>query len=276
MQRNWLTTGEFARVCHMNKQTLFYYDKIGLLKPAHVGDNGYRYYSFQQVETYNVITVLKEIGMSLEAIRHFLEDPSPTETLRVLEEKERDVERKMKELERTRAVIRNRKAQIRQAVHIDPTAQYVERLPARHVCLGTCNGDEGEKEWTASLMTFIQAITEREVDVGHPIGGFTSLSTIQRGRYGAYDAFYMEVQDVERPDVIGWCPVDVAVAYHDAHYETIGETYDRLFHWMDEQQLHPTTGSFEEYAYDELTMGDSNEALVKVMIPFQRIAEVDE
>ena len=38
----YMTTGEFARMMRVSKDTLFHYDKIGLLKPEIVKTNGYR------------------------------------------------------------------------------------------------------------------------------------------------------------------------------------------------------------------------------------------
>lgn len=31
--RKYFTTGEFSKLCHVKKQTLFHYDEIGLLSP---------------------------------------------------------------------------------------------------------------------------------------------------------------------------------------------------------------------------------------------------
>ena len=56
-KKDYFTTGEFARICGVRKQTLFYYDSIGIFSPEIVGDNGYRYYSYTQVETFAVLTM---------------------------------------------------------------------------------------------------------------------------------------------------------------------------------------------------------------------------
>ncbi|MEG2989678.1 MAG: MerR family DNA-binding transcriptional regulator, partial [Oscillospiraceae bacterium] len=42
------TTGQFAKLHHINKRTLHYYDAIGLFSPACIGENGYRYYTYLQ------------------------------------------------------------------------------------------------------------------------------------------------------------------------------------------------------------------------------------
>ena len=61
----FLTAGEFAKITGTTKHTLFHYDKIGLLPPDHRADNGYRYYSPEQLETFDVICTLRELDMPL-------------------------------------------------------------------------------------------------------------------------------------------------------------------------------------------------------------------
>lgn len=67
--------GEFARLCGIGKDTLFHYDKIGLLRPALVADNGYRYYTLQQYYQFHIISVLKQAGMPLREIKAYLAEP---------------------------------------------------------------------------------------------------------------------------------------------------------------------------------------------------------
>ena len=43
-----MNTSEFARICRTERRTIHYYDAIGLLKPDHVQENGYREYSAEQ------------------------------------------------------------------------------------------------------------------------------------------------------------------------------------------------------------------------------------
>src|SRR5262245_42402828 len=49
-------------------RTLRYYDEIGLLRPARVGANGYRYYEQYQLLRLQQILLLRELGMDLAAI----------------------------------------------------------------------------------------------------------------------------------------------------------------------------------------------------------------
>ena len=61
--------GDFSRLGRISVKALRYYDEIGLLKPVNVDQfTGYRYYSADQLSKLNYITVLKNMGLSLEEI----------------------------------------------------------------------------------------------------------------------------------------------------------------------------------------------------------------
>ena len=66
------TIGQFAALHEINKKTLMWYDEIGLLKPACIKENGYRYYSYQQSTVLETILMLRELNVSLDKIKNFM------------------------------------------------------------------------------------------------------------------------------------------------------------------------------------------------------------
>lgn len=65
--------GEISSAVNISKDTLRYYDEVGVLKPCIVDqDNGYRYYSWEQIETITKILEYKDYGFSLEQIKTLL------------------------------------------------------------------------------------------------------------------------------------------------------------------------------------------------------------
>ena len=70
-----LKTAEFARLCATTKETLFHYDKVGVLKPVKVHANGYRYYKTEQFFLFSLISTLARSGVSLAEIRGLLTTP---------------------------------------------------------------------------------------------------------------------------------------------------------------------------------------------------------
>ena len=61
-----IRVSEMAALHGVSRQTLILYDRNGLLKPEHVGANGYRYYSIDQVPRLRLICLLKEMGVPLK------------------------------------------------------------------------------------------------------------------------------------------------------------------------------------------------------------------
>ena len=92
-------------MCGLPKDTILYYDRIGLLHPAKVGSNGYRYYSFDQLFTAHLIESLKLSHMTLDEIRDFMSAPDVdayhAQVARSLDE----LEQRIRLLERARASI---------------------------------------------------------------------------------------------------------------------------------------------------------------------------
>lgn len=69
------TVSEVARVSGVSVRALHHYDEIGLLKPGHVGENGYRYYGRDELLRLQQILFHRELGLPLEEIRRVLDDP---------------------------------------------------------------------------------------------------------------------------------------------------------------------------------------------------------
>ncbi|MFZ3393313.1 MerR family transcriptional regulator [Rhodococcus sp. 7Tela_A2] len=69
---------DVARMSGVTARTLRHYDDIGLLEPAYVGANGYRYYEEEQLLRLQQILVLREIGLSLAEIAHAVDSEPDT------------------------------------------------------------------------------------------------------------------------------------------------------------------------------------------------------
>ena len=65
-------TGQFAKLANVSERTIRYYDKIGLLKPSFVMENGYRQYSDLDLLKLQKILSLKHLGFSIEEFFRWL------------------------------------------------------------------------------------------------------------------------------------------------------------------------------------------------------------
>ena len=93
-RERYLTTGEFAKIVGVKKHTLFHYDEIGLFCPEVTLENGYRYYTFAQLDEFDVIVMLRELDMPLREIRAYLGRRIPDALAELLREEDRLIDRK--------------------------------------------------------------------------------------------------------------------------------------------------------------------------------------
>ncbi|MBV7379278.1 MerR family transcriptional regulator [Maritimibacter dapengensis] len=68
------TVGELARIAGVTVRMLHHYDEIGLLSPAWIAPNGYRYYGRAEAERLQEILALKAGGVPLAEIGAMLDD----------------------------------------------------------------------------------------------------------------------------------------------------------------------------------------------------------
>ena len=69
------TVKQVAKLSGVTVRTLHHYDQVGLLKPAQVGENGYRYYGREELLRLQQILFHRELELPLEAIADVLDRP---------------------------------------------------------------------------------------------------------------------------------------------------------------------------------------------------------
>ena len=95
------TVNQVARMSGVSVRTLHFYDETGLLKPAYLGANGYRYYEEPQLLTLQQILFYRELGFELKQIQRVL-GRADFEKLAALEAHRKVLK---KNLARTRALV---------------------------------------------------------------------------------------------------------------------------------------------------------------------------
>lgn len=66
-----LTIGKLAKQCHINVETIRYYQRIGLMRIPQ-SNSSYRYYDDQDIETLSFIQKGKDAGLQLSEIQELL------------------------------------------------------------------------------------------------------------------------------------------------------------------------------------------------------------
>lgn len=66
------SVNQLAKLSGITVRTLHFYDEIGLLKPAYVAENGYRFYQEKQLLVLQQVLFFRELGFELKQIQEIL------------------------------------------------------------------------------------------------------------------------------------------------------------------------------------------------------------
>lgn len=90
MKDGLMLIGEMADFFGISRKAMRVYEKKGIIKPVKVDDeNGYRYYSAEQVQQLNALLELKALGFSLDEIKMVIDGQKAKEPLLEMLKKKR-------------------------------------------------------------------------------------------------------------------------------------------------------------------------------------------
>lgn len=270
-ESKYLSTGEFAKLCKVNKQTLFYYDQIGLLSPVLKNEKGYRFYSLHQIELFFVIDLLKDLGMSLNDIQTYMQNKSPESFLSLMYQKKEEIVKKRRDIEMKEKMIDANIALMEQAFHLDFQQVTFEQLPEATLYLSRNIEDVTDKEFTEVVSDFINELSISQLDSGYPIGSITKRENVLRGEFSNYSYLY-----IEQPNPKEGYPYfqavkgDFLIGYHIGTETTIEHTYKRLFSELERLDLSLGEYVFEEFIYDSIVKNNKEEYVTKIMMQVKK------
>lgn len=107
MNKNYLTSGEFAELCNTTKVTLRHYKDIGILTPKYEGANGYFYYDAEQFYDYYAIAIFKKTGTPLSTIHTFVNHQNVPSILKILKNQQIQLTEQRKKLDEMEFIVKN-------------------------------------------------------------------------------------------------------------------------------------------------------------------------
>lgn len=110
-----LTISKFAHMTGIKRDTLRFYDRIGLLSPEMRGKNGYRYYSHRQINSALLFYSLRKVGIGLDDIKQYSEEPTPERIYALCLQHGEKLKEELRQLQTTHQVVQHTAEMIREA-----------------------------------------------------------------------------------------------------------------------------------------------------------------
>lgn len=262
----YMTTGEFARMMRVSKDTLFHYDKIGLLKPEVVKTNGYRYYSVYQADLLEAIFMLRDLGMPLKEIQEHLAQRHPQTMERLFAEREVQIDREIEKLQSMKRWLRWNRERIRDAAEIDTAEIVIKSFPERYYLYSRMT-DGTDREIYMKSSRLIGQLIEAEPEAVYYFAVLQHRANIDAGQYTSYDNTMVLLG--KQPSNISYrtlAPGRYLTGYHKGSWSTVGETYERMLACSREQELSLQEEFVERYVIDGFTASSEEDFITEITV----------
>ncbi|MCY8507757.1 MerR family transcriptional regulator [Bacillus atrophaeus] len=263
--KKYFTTGEFAKLCHVKKQTLFHYDEIGLLSPEIKKENGYRYYSYNQFELFQVIGLFKEVGVPLKRIKQLLKGKTPEDIVALLKEKSFEIENKIKKFKHLQTIIQTKVKLTEQALETDFSSVSFQYLEEEKFMISRNTLNLTERKYIAAISELIRYVQLHELDEGYPVGGIFAREQILKKDFYNYSHFYIKVQEgIEKINYHVRPKGLYAVGYQKG--DEAEDAYRRIIQFIEKNRMRMGEYAYEEYMLDEVVVDGLENQITKILL----------
>ena len=268
MPKKLLKISEFAELSGISRKLLIFYDNNGILHPQVIGkENGYRYYSYRQIDTANVIVSLREAGMSLDSIREYLKGKSPGKLIEILEEREQTLKEQIQKLSHIKGMIRTRIEQTQKGIREKAGNIRLEWQKAENLFTGSKLPDNYDLTdgWT-HLPDFYGECKKQGIQLGFAVGTIVAQSNLIKNLWSKPSYYFYRLPDKQYPSFVIKPEGRYVVATEYADYGHVDVIYRKLLNYIEKNDLKICGNAYEEYLIDEISEENPQRYLVQIAI----------
>ncbi len=265
--------GEVSRLCNISTKALRFYDKIGVIVPDRVGENGYRYYSEETILRIPIVKYYKQMGFRLEEMQglvsgedYYVLEGSFLNKINELWEQEHSIHNSYVAVKDWYELIQEAKVVRRNDLR-EVGVRYVNEM---HLC---CMEQEFKYQYMESIIN-IPWVNYLD-SVGNKITGEVILEfpSWQDKRKGVCE----QARIMQKPIYSCGCGTNeinyggfmAVTVYHVGAHETIGESYEKLAKWVSAKGVPCGPNGYERYVVDYWTTSNESDFVTEIILPIK-------
>jgi DNA-binding transcriptional MerR regulator len=265
--------GEFSKLAKISTKALRYYDEMGIFKPQEINsENGYRYYSSQQLSNLYQIVALKDSGFSMAEIRDLLDDTNTKlNELDLFKKKEKELITQMQTLERKLKLLSTYMKLIESERNFQDTPVVIKELPQQLIV--SCRSTLSDYSSIAEKISELESFVLRE-HPGNEVPNYCfTIYHDNEYRQENIDVEICHAISKKASKTLGMeykhtehIP-HAACIIHEDSYNTIRHSYAKLIHWIVENG-YEVSGALRECYIDKHT-GNSSD-ITEIQAPVKK------
>lgn len=257
--------GEMAKLHGISKQTLQYYDRIDLLKPKEVGgENQYRYYTLEQFEQLDVILSLKDLGMKLEEIKHYLRTSSIDDRMKQLESQQWAIRGRINQLERASRILSTTMHSLKSNMDIIPFEMGIKILEKRYIQIEPV---QPPFDWYQLEIAVKKIITHFKHEDNISYNDLLVFVDLNSTRQELSKTVAIEL----RHESGEFLPEGTyAYMYHKGTYEALANSWSRLFQFIKNSEYEICGDGIEKALLNTFAVANEVDMLIELQVPVKK------
>ena len=264
------TVGEFAKLCGISKQALIFYDNEGIIKPKFKDENnGYRYYTPDQLEQLDTIMILREIGLSLKEIKAHMENRSLKSSLQILEAQKNAIHEKIERLTAIEERIEEKSESLKQVYSQDSSFK-IKSLPERILAVEKIKKPMGLLEVDIALKKLMKKFRGNSTNHFYQVGDIVPYDNLQAHDFLKFSYAFVPIEEnSDDMETLIMPKGKYEIGLHFGPYTTMGETYIDMLADIESKGREVAGDAYEFCILDSLTSSTPEKYCTQILIPIE-------
>lgn len=266
--KKFLSISDFSKIAGVSRQTLIYYDKIGLFSPAYVAENKYRMYSHNQVDNLGIITILSDLGVPLKKIKEILQNISIETIENTLNYQLNAIEQKIDKFNSLKDMIKIRLEQLEEGKnYLNGNLKFyvkeiLEDIPILVGDTINCNQENINDE---IIINFFNSAEKAKIPLIFSFGYIKNAEQILQNKNNVVLNMWFKLKNKKYAN--DFIPAGkYLVGFANGDYGKTNYVYKNLLKYANENGYTLTGNVYEEYLIDELSEKNPDNFVLRILV----------
>ena len=265
--KDYYKIGEISKIYGIGRDSLMYYEDIGILKPFR-DKNGYRMYKLSDIWRLNLIKELRSLNFPMKKIKEYLDDRNIESTKEILNKEIILIDEKIEELLSYKQNIMKRldtiNDELRNLKLYEIDLVYINKRKALEL-----NANITKDEEFDFLIQKLQKDYENRFTIlgNNNIGSSFCLDKIKQGIYNEFKSVFCFLEDEEEIYNIIFNEGYYLTLTYKGKYKNYKHYINKMFKYIEEKGYKIISDPIEIYKIDIHETEDINEFITEIQIP---------
>lgn len=268
--KKYLSISAFSKLAGISRKNLIYYDEVGILKPAFVKENGYRYYSYSQLDEVSIILALKDLDIPLKEIKNYMENVSPDNLIHLIATQKKKILEELNRLNQMNYIIEQRINNAPVVSNINCGEILLEYCEEEVLLLGPeylydPNNVEDD------FISFLDYCESKKVLYGYPLGVYTNHDSLLTDNIRKYRYFYKVSPDTDLIEKTIKPQGLYVITYDNSYLAEDMKIFHKVNKFIEENHLSVCGNVYIENISDEIITKNPDKYLSKISVQVEEL-----